>query len=185
MSLSLVACDLLDSGSGMLNVTRVSFSEGSPAVDGQNVTYSGGLTSVPSLDKFHMKMVFHVKADNSKNTGKAVFGSDAIKPILNFRINSKSATPISTPIPSFSVAGGAVTDLAFPIEVPLSVIDKASIRKIINGDPLPYFLSGTLQFELLEGADLKGAGQSELDLTSGEISTRPSGSVTGLLNGLL
>lgn len=179
------ACSLLESGSEMLNVAKVEFSEGSPAVDGQNVTYSGSLLSTPSLDKFHFRMVFHVKADNSKNTGKAVFGSDAVKPILNFRINSKTGAPISTPIPSFSIEGGAVQDLDFPIEIPLTLIDRAMARKIINGDPIPYFLSGTLNFELLEGTALKGAGKSELDLTSGEISTRPSGSVTSLLSGLL
>jgi hypothetical protein len=182
--LFLGACNPMDSGSEMLNIASVAFSEGSPAVDGQNVAYSGSVLS-PSLDKFHFKMVFHVKADNSKNTGKAVFGSDALKPILNFRINSKSATPISTPIPAFSIAGGAIADLEFPIEIPLTAIDKAMARKIVDGDPIPYFLSGTLQFDLLEGTDLKGKGASELDLTSGEISTRPSGSVTSLLSGLL
>jgi hypothetical protein len=183
-ALFLGACSPLDSGSEMLNAATVKFSEGSPAVDGQTITYSGSPLS-PSLDKFRFKMTFHVKADNSKNSGKAVFGTDALKPILNFRINSKSATPISTPIPAFSIEGGAIADLEFPIEVPFTVIDKAMARKIVDGDPIPYFLSGTLQFDLLEGTALKGKGASELDLASGEISTRPSGSVTSLLSGLL
>lgn len=184
-ALFLGGCELLDSGSGLLNVFNVKFSEGSPSVDGQNVTYSGSILETPALEKFKFKMVFHVKADNSGNQESAAFGSDQVKPILNFRINSKSGAPIVTPIPAFSVAGGKVVDLAFPIEIPLTVIDKALARKIINGDPVPYFLSGTLKFELLEGTTLKGSGASELDLTSGEISTRPSGSVTSLLSGLL
>jgi hypothetical protein len=58
-------------------------------------------------------------------------------------------------------------------------------RKIIDGDPIPYFLSGTLSYEVLQGTTLEGAGKTEVDLTSGEISTRPSGSVTTLLSGLL
>lgn len=183
--LLLASCDLLEDGSGLLNVAQVSFSEGSPAVDGQTVDYSGSLLSAPSLDKFHFKMVFHVKADNSKNAGKAAFGTDAVKPILNFRINSRSAAPIATPIPAFSVAGGAVADLEFPVSIPLTAIDKATVRKIVDGDPLPYFLGGTLQYQVLEGTALQGSGKAELDLTSGEISTRPSGSVADLLSGLL
>ena len=185
MSFLLASCSLTDATGDMLNVFSVKFSEASPAVDGQNVTYSGGILETPSLDKFRFKMVFHVKADNSKNSGKAVFGSDAVKPVLNFRINSKSAVPLSTPVPAFTVAGGAIADLAFPIEVPATVIDRAVLRKIVNGDPLPYFLSGTVKFDLLEGTTLKGSGASELDLTSGEISTRPSSAVTELLKGLL
>jgi hypothetical protein len=179
------ACALLESGTELLNVAKVEFSEGSPAVDGQTVTYSGSLLSTPSLDKFHFKMVFHVKADNSGNSGRAVFGSDAVKPVLNFRIQSRSGAPISTPIPAFTVESGAVSDLEFPIEIPLTLIDKATARKIIDGDPIPYFLSGTLSYEVLQGTTLEGAGKTEVDLTSGEISTRPSGSVTTLLSGLL
>lgn len=183
--LLLSACNLKDTDTDLLNTARVDFSAGSPAVDGQNVTYSGGVLSTPSLDKFQLKMVFHVKADNSKNNGRAVFGSDALKPILNFRMVSKSSTPITTTIPSFSVAAGAVEDLEFPVEIPLVLIDKDVAGRIVDGEPIPYFLSGALQFELLEGSVPKGAGKSELDLTSGEIATRPSGTVVDLLSELL
>lgn len=181
----LSACNLKDADTDMLNTARVDFSAGSPAVDGQNVTYSGGVLSTPSLDKFQLKMVFHVKADNSRNSGRAVFGSDALKPILNFRMVSKSSTPLTTTIPSFSVAAGAVEDLEFPVAIPLVLIDRAVARRIVDGDPIPYFLSGALQFELLEGSVPKGTGKSELDLTSGEIETRPSGTVVNLLSELL
>jgi hypothetical protein len=177
-------CDKLDSAVELGNVASVKFSEGSPAVSGQNVAYSGSVLS-PSLDKFKFTMVFHVKADNSGNTGKAVFGSDALKPILGFHLNSKSSTPIQTTVPAFSVAAGAVENLDFPVEIPIALIDKATVRKIINGDPLPYFLTGTLKFDVLEGTALKGAGTSQVNLASGEIETRPSSSVTGLLTPLL
>lgn len=184
-SLLLGACDPLGSGEELINVLSVKFSEGSPAVDGQTVAYSGSVLATPSLDKFKFKMVFHVKADNSGNDKQAAFGSDAVKPVLNFRINSKSAVPIATPIPAFSVEGGKIADLSFPIEIPLSVIDQAMARKIVNGDPVPYFLSGTVKFDLMEGTKVHKSGASELDLSSGEISTRPPGSVTTLLSGLL
>ncbi len=184
-SLFLGSCSLTDSPSELLNVLSVKFSEGTPAVDGQTVAYSGSVFDTPSLDKFRFKMVFHVKADNSMHTEKAAFGSDAVKPILNFRINSKSSAPISTPIPAFSVAGGTIGDLSFPIEIPIAVIDRATARKIVNGDAIPYFLSGTVKFDLLDGTSLKGSGASDLDLTSGEISTRPPSSVVTLLSGLL
>ena len=97
----------------------------------------------------------------------------------------KSATPIATPIPAFTIEGGQIVDLAFPIEIPLTVIDKAMARKIINGDPVPYYLSGTVKFDLLEGTSIRKSGVSELDLGSGEISTRPSGPVSTMLSGLL
>jgi hypothetical protein len=179
------ACNLKDADSGLLNAARVDFSAGSPAVDGQTVTYSGGLLTTPSLDKFQLRMVFHVKADNSRNSGKAVFGTDAVQPVLNFRILSKANAPVAAPIPSFSIAGGAVEDLEFPVAIPLALLDKSVVRRIVDGEPIPYFLSGALQFELLEGTVLKGTGKSELDLTSGEIATRPSGTVVDLLSGLL
>jgi hypothetical protein len=179
-----IACDPLGAASGAINTASVKFSEGSPAVDGQTIAYSGSTLS-PSLDKFKFKMTFHVKADNSGNSGKAAFGSDAVHPIVELHVNSRSALPIQTPIPSFSIAGGAVETLDFLIEVPLTALDKATARKIANGDAIPYFLTGTLKFDVLEGTTLKGAGVADLDLASGEIETRPSGQVTTLLAGLL
>jgi hypothetical protein len=184
-ALFLGSCSLLDSASDAFNVVNVKFSEGSPAVDGQNVIYSGSVLETPSLDKFVFKMVFHVKADNSKNSNKASFGSALVKPILDFHINAKSPHPISTTIEPFSVEGGKVGELDFPIEIPITAIDRATARKIVNGEPIPYFLTGSVKFDLLEGTSIKGSGKSELDLTSGAISTRPSGSVTTMLSKLL
>jgi hypothetical protein len=183
LPLCLAACNPLETASETLNAASVKFSEGSPAVDGQAIVYAGGLT--PALDKFKFKMVFHVKADNSRNSGRAAFGNDAVKPILNFHVNARSAAPIQTPIPAFSIAGGAIDTLDFPIEIPLAALDKATARKIADGDPIPYFLTGTLKFDLFDGTTLKGAGTSEIDLASGEIETRPSVSVAELLSGLL
>ncbi|MDB5051436.1 MAG: hypothetical protein JWO30_4507 [Fibrobacteres bacterium] len=180
----LSGCSLTDAA-GALNVFSVKFSEGSPAVDGQTVTYSGSVLGTPSLDKFSFKMVFHVKADNSGNDTKAAFGSANLKPILNFRIASKSNLPVSTTLEPFTVEAKSIASLDFPIEIPVSALDRAMVRKIIAGDPIPYFLSGTLKFDLFDAGKSKGAGTSELDLASGEISTRPSGSVTTLLSGLL
>jgi len=185
---ALSSCSLLDSVNEALNVFSVKFSEGSPAVDGQTINYSptsSSLFHVPELADFKFKMVFHVKADNSQNTNKAAFGSSAVKPILNFRISSKTNGPISATIDPFSVEGGAVTNLDFPVEIPITVIDRTMLKSIVNGDPIPYFLSGTVKFDLLDGTSIKGSGTSELDLTSGEISTRPSSSVSSLLSGLL
>jgi hypothetical protein len=42
-SLFLVSCSLMDSADGLLNVFNVKFSEGSPAVDGQTIVYSGSV----------------------------------------------------------------------------------------------------------------------------------------------
>jgi hypothetical protein len=171
-----------------LNVFNVKFSEGSPAVDGQTITYSpssSSLLHVPEMADFKFQMVFHVKADNSGNTGKASFGSSVVKPVLNFRVNAKTNDPISTTIEPFSVAGGEVGSLDFPIEIPITSLDRTILQKIIDGDPIPYFLSGSIKFELLEGTSISGSGTSELDLASGDISTRPSGTVTSLLSGLL
>jgi hypothetical protein len=179
-----IACDPLDAAKGAINVASVKFSEDSPAVDGQTIAYGGSALS-PSLDKFKFKMYFHVKADNSGNPGKAAFGSDDVHPIVSLHVNSRSALPIQTQIPSFSIEGGAVETLVFPIEIPLTALDKATARKIANGDAIPYFLTGSLKFDVLDGTTLKGTGVADLDLASGEIETRPSGSVAGLLAGLL
>ncbi len=179
-----IACDPLDAASKGINVASVKFSEGSPAVTRQTIAYTGSALS-PSLDKFKFMMTFHVKADNSANSGKAAFGTDVLHPIVELHVNTRSALPIQTDIPSFSIAGGAVDTLDFPIEIPLTALDKATAKKIVNGDPIPYFLTGTLKFDLLDGTTLKGTGVADLDLASGEIETRPSGQVVTLLSGLL
>jgi hypothetical protein len=177
-------CNLADSANNALNVASVKFSEGSPAVDGQDIVVSGNVFP-PGLGNFKLKMVFHVKADNSANGGKAEFGSDAIQPILKLHVNSRSSAPIEAPIPAFSVDAGAVTTLDFPIEVPVSSIDTPTLRRIVNGEPIPYFLSGSLKFNLLDGSTLKGTGTSNLDLASGEISTRPSSAVQKAISDFL
>lgn len=182
--LPLAGCSPSDIGGDTLNVLSVKFSEASPAVDDPGVAYSGSVLDAPSLDKFKLKLIFHVKADNSANQGKARFGSSAVKPVVAFRVNSKTATPFTTTLEPFIIDPNTVANLDFPVEIPLAAIDKAVARKIVNGDPIPYFLSGTLKFDLLRGSG-NGSGVAELDLASGEIATRPSASVKALLVGLL
>jgi len=184
MPLWLGGCNLADSANNAINVASVKFSEDSPAVDGQDMVVSGN-SLPPGLGNFKLKMVFHVKADNTANSGKAEFGSDAIQPILKLHVNSRSSASIDAPIPAFSVPPGDIVTLDFPIEVPVSSIDKGTLRKIVNGEPIPYFLSGTLKFNLMDDTVLKGTGSSTLELASGEIATRPSSSVQKAISALL
>lgn len=182
-SAMLSSCDLFDSVSAALNVFGVSFSEDTPAVDGYKVTYSGGV--IPHLSDFALGMTFHVKADNTQNANRAAFGSDAVKPVLNFYINSKSNPPISTSVDAFSVEGGQVGHLNFPLSIPFSLISTDLAKKIVNCDSIPYYLSGTVTFNLMSGSTVAGSGTANIDLTSGKLSTCPSGSMFSALASLV
>ncbi|HNY30918.1 MAG TPA: hypothetical protein PKO15_08520 [Fibrobacteria bacterium] len=134
-----------------------------------------GLSPSQVLDSFKLGITFKVKADNSGNSEKAAFGSDLVKPKLQFRLMDKASTPIEVEFKPFSVDGGKVTELTFPIELPLSTITEPAMRKkLLAGDKVPYFLAGVLAFDL-KGVDglSKATDQVSVDLATDSIPTRP------------
>ncbi len=186
----LASCDLGESIQEVLNVASVSFSSANPAYDGPRIggpnwavsalalatpTYLGGKTKSQIMGEYYLDLTFRVEADNSKNTQKASFGQ-TVTPVLRLRMNDKNAASyIESEMAPFSVEGGKKGALEFPVKIPLTQIDKTTLGKIIEGDSIPYFLSGTLNFNLLEGTTIKGSGKSEIDLATGAIPTRPDG----------
>ncbi|HXP90057.1 MAG TPA: LEA type 2 family protein [Fibrobacteria bacterium] len=175
--LVLSSCDSLTQA---LNVVNVKFTPATPVYTGPDISYTGGL--IPHLSDFQLVMTFHVNADNTQNSQRAAFGSPEVPISLNFYVLSLNSTPIQAPIPSFSVAGGADTTLDFPVSIPLSDIANNSVlQEIVAGDSIPYFLTGTIGFSI-PGI---GSGSSTVDLATGGIPTRPSGSVVTLLSGLI
>lgn len=182
----LASCDLGESIQEVLNVASVSFSSADPAYDGPRIggpnwatsffNYTvGGMTGKQVLGEYYLDLTFKVKADNSKNSQKASFGQ-TVRPVLKLRMNSKDdANPVESTMEPFSVEAGKVGALEFPVRIPLSEIDDITLGKILDGDDIPYFLSGTLNFNLLEGTTIKGSGKSEIDLATGAIPTRPEG----------
>lgn len=187
----LASCDIGAALSETLNVFSVKFSSANPAytgptVGGPNWAVSaanlllplslGGLTKEQVLGQYTLDLTFNVEADNSQNSHRAAFGSESIKPKLNLRISERSAAPIVTPIEPFSVEAGQVTNYPFTVKIPLtSVTDKAVLNSILTGNSIPYFLSGSLDFKLLDGLNISGSGVSDVDLTTGAIPTRPTG----------
>lgn len=179
----LASCDLGESIQEVFNVASVSFSSADPAYDGPRIggpswstsffNYTlGGMTKNQVLGQYHLDLTFKVKADNSKNTQKASFGQ-TVRPLLRLRMNDKNATSyVESEMAPFSVEGGQVGALEFPVRIPLTQIDRTTLGKILDGDDIPYFLSGTLNFNLLEGTTIKGSGKSEIDLATGAIPTR-------------
>lgn len=186
----LASCDLGESIQEVLNVASVSFSSADPAYDGPRIagpnwavsalalaapTYLGGKTKSQIMGEYYLDLKFKVKADNSKNTQKASFGQ-TVRPLLRLRMNDQNAASyIESEMAPFSVDGGQVGALEFPVRIPLTQIDRTTLGKILDGDDIPYFLSGTLNFNLLEGTTIKGSGKSEIDLATGAIPTRPEG----------
>lgn len=179
----LASCDLGESIQEVFNVASVSFSSADPAYDGPRIggpswstsffNYTlGGMTKNQVLGQYYLDLTFKVKADNSKNTQKASFGQ-TVRPLLRLRMNDKNATSyVESEMAPFSVEGGQVGALEFPVRIPLTQIDRTTLGKILDGDDIPYFLSGTLNFNLLEGTTIKGSGNSEIDLATGAIPTR-------------
>lgn len=186
----LASCDLENTLNETFNVFKVKFSSADPAYAGPTVggpswanslvqlalpVSMGGSTAQQIMGQYHLDLTFRVQADNSGNTQRASFGQ-TVRPVLNLRINDKaSADPISTEMAPFSIEGGQRGFLEFPVQIPLTKIDQTTLKAILNGTDIPYFLSGTLNFELLEGLQVKGSGQSEIDLATGAIPTRSTG----------
>lgn len=193
LPLLLAGCDLSET----LNLFKLSFSSNGydgPTINGPSLARVGvmllpkgtsvggftieggdGLTAAQVLDSFKLGITFKVKADNSGNSEKASFGSELVKPKLQFRLMQKSATPIDVEFKPFSVDGGKVTELTFPVELPISTITSPEMRKkLLKGDAVPYFLSGVLAFDLkaLDGAS-KATDQVSVDLATDSIPTRP------------
>ncbi|HQF53954.1 MAG TPA: hypothetical protein PK208_02420 [Fibrobacteria bacterium] len=185
----LASCDLGESIQEVFNVASVSFSSADPAYDGpriggpswgvtgaailaQKMGLPDGKTTDQIMGEYYLDLTFKVNADNSKNTQKASFGQ-TVRPLLRLRMNDKNATSyVESEMAPFSVEGGQVGALEFPVRIPLTQIDRTTLGKILDGDDIPYFLSGTLNFNLLEGTTIKGSGKSEIDLATGAIPTR-------------
>jgi len=185
--LLLASCDALTETA---NVLKVKFSSADPGYTGPDIqgpspaalvlklalpTYAGGITKDQALGQYSLVFTFHVVADNRGNSGKASFSND-LQPQLNFYLNSKSNNAITATIAPFEIDSGAVKNMDFPVSIPLDAIDRTVLRQILNGDPIPYFLTGTLNFHLMQGVTILGKGFAEVDLATGAIPTRPSSS---------
>lgn len=196
LPLALTSCQLSET----LNVFKLKFSSNGydgPSITGPSLTRVAvlmapktdfslgglsiggyGLSARQVLDSFNIGITFKVNADNSGNSEKAAFGTDLVKPTLQFRMMSKSAAPIDVQFQPFSVDGGQVGALTFPVKIPLSAVtDDAIIKKVLAGDAIPYFLTGGLTFHLM-GLDGKAgaADQVSVDLLTDSVPTRPSDS---------
>ncbi|MBK9578084.1 MAG: hypothetical protein IPO40_13495 [Fibrobacteres bacterium] len=194
LPLFLAGCDLSET----LNIFKLGFSSNGydgPTINGPSLLRTGqllapkntsiggvafgvdgeGLSVTQVLDSFKLGITFKVKADNSGNSEKAAFGTDLVKPKLQFHLMDKSSTPIDVEFKPFSVDGGKVMDLTFPVELPVSMITSPDMRKkLLRGDAVPYFLSGVLSFDLkgLDGAS-KGLDNVTVELATDSIPTRP------------
>jgi len=194
-ALLLGGCNVLDSIQETLNVLDVKFSSDDPAYSGPTISGPdvvtaaaqlalpvslGGKTKSQILAEYSMVVTFRVVGDNSGNKGKASFGQH-VQPTLNLYINTKSNAPIQATIAPFSIDSGAIGHLEFPVSIPLnqiqSVAGGAVLDSILVGSKIPYYLTGSLDFDLLQGVDIQGTGKAEVDLATGAIPTRPSGSL--------
>ena len=190
LPLVLGACSITDSISQQLNTLNVKFSSADtassgPSVGGPSITQAtlelapsylgGGGESISQVEgEYYLVDTFFVNADNSGNSQAARFGTSSLKPVLLFRINDPNGTPIADTIPSFSIPANQVTRLSFPVKVPLTSIPPAVLDTIIAGHGIPFYLSGTINFDLVTPAgDIQASSQSELQLASGTIPTRP------------
>jgi hypothetical protein len=186
--LVLGSCDSLNSAQQQLNIVDVNFQSATPgssgpALGGPSVAQAildytlGGESSTQVLGEYHLTDTFYVQGDNTGNQDTARFGTQAIQPVLLFRINDPNATPDSVTIPPFVVPGGQVANLKFAVQVPLTSINSSVIHKIIAGTSIPFYLSGTVKFDLVTPlGSVEGTSQTELQLASGSIPTR-SGSM--------
>lgn len=188
LPLLLGSCSLTDSIDDVLAVANVKFSSADPAYTGPTLSGPDPVTAAAELlftsktkfdvlGEYSLVLTFHVKANNSGNSHKASFGQ-TVKPVLSFYINSLSNQPIQSTMAPFSVEANQVGSLDFPVSVPLTSINTTILKQILNGDSIPYYLRGSITFDLLDatgGIFTANAGTSQIDLATGAIPTRPSG----------
>jgi len=185
--LFLGSCSLLDSLSETANIFSVKFSSGVPAyigptISGPSITQAGIDYLIHDanyvLGEYSLVITFRVVGDNRGNKGTASFGQH-VQPQLNLYVDTKANRPFKANIAPFSIDSGAVDTLQFPISVPLTTVRDMGpgvIDKILNGQSIPYYLTGQLNFQIVQGLTLMGDGSTEVDLATGSIPTRPSGS---------
>lgn len=198
------SCNLLDSASQYLNIVNVKFSAEDPASSGPSIggpSVSGAVKDAgvyalqgksPSqiqsllLSKYYLTDTFFVKGDNSGNSDTARFGTSLAKPVLLFRIDDSTGTPISDTIEPFVIPGGQEVVLKFPLNIPLTAIPSSVLKEIAAGDSVAYYLSGKIKFDLVTPAGtISGSSQTEISIASGKIPTRSTSlDISSLLSAL-
>jgi hypothetical protein len=188
-----MGCSLTDSLEQTANIAKVKFSGvgWSAQVKSESVMTMAfdmgahGSRYVLDHDVF-LRMSYKVRADNSGNAGKAAFGSEAVKPVLNLYIQDVAKNPIQVTVEPFEIDSGAVDTVAFDFDIPFGTIYNNSpdlISTILKGADIPYRLTASLKFQVTApGGVVLGASTSELELVNSGIPTRPSdGVVTAIL----
>ena len=132
-------------------------------------------TATQLLNQTNLNLTFNLKADNTKNKDRANFPfASALN--LYVRDVAASSSPTTTgSISPFAISGGRDTSLAIPVTIPFSLITGNPLNDIIDGKAIPYRIAGRLAFALQSPlGDTLGKDTASMDLTSGNVPTRPS-----------
>lgn len=124
--------------------------------------------------EFGVDLAYGLGADNTGNSDKASLPGTAA---LNLFLQSKQNTPLEAALDPFEVAGGSKDTIKCNFPVRLSNIPEASVyNSILKGDDIPYFLQGTVGYELRSPTgDVLNRQKATMDIATKSISTRPSG----------
>ncbi|MCB9496182.1 MAG: hypothetical protein H6686_04755 [Fibrobacteria bacterium] len=139
---------------------------------GISTTPSGLLAHFKDPNLYGMNLAFGLGADNSGNNDKASFPAAAG---LNLFVQERSnANKITTGLQPFSVAGGKVDTIPVSIPVTLAALPSSTFQSMLKGDAIPYWVSGSLGFELKSPTgEVLSTHNTEMDLATENIETRP------------
>jgi len=187
-----MGCSLTDSAEEAANLAKVKFSEAGWSAQVESKAVSTMVVDA-ALHNSHyvldhdvyLRMTYNVLADNSGNTGKAAFGSETVKPVLNLYIQDTTKNPIQVTVAPFTVDSGAIDTVHFNFDIPFGTIYDNSpnlITTILEGSDIPYKLTASLKFQVtLPNGSTLGTSTSELNLVESGIPTRPSSDIVNAI----
>ena len=187
-------CSLTDSLEETANIAKVDFSGAGWTGKVKYASVTSMLMDATVHDSRYvldhdlfLEMTYNVRADNSKNSGTAAFGSEIVKPVLNLYIEDTTKNPIQVSVKPFTIPGGTIDTVNFDFDIPFGTIYDNSpslITTILKGSDIPYKLTASLTFQVtLPDGSVLGTSTSELHLVASGIPTRPSGDVVTAILG--
>lgn len=122
--------------------------------------------------KWGVNLAYGLGADNTGNSDKASLPGKAA---LDLFVQSRSNSPMTAALDPFTVAGGTKDTINCNFPVTLDKLPQQSFDAMLKGDSIPYFLKGTVGYDLKSpsGEVLKSQSTS-MDIATRKLATRPN-----------
>lgn len=122
--------------------------------------------------KWGVNLAYGLGADNTGNSDPASMPGRAA---LDLFVQSKSNTPMTANLDPFTVAGGAKDTINCNFPITLDKLPEESFDAMLKGDSIPYFLKGTVGYDLKSPTgDVLKSQNASMDIATKKLATRPN-----------